>query len=326
MPRSANQKLKLLYLKDILNKYTDEQHPMSAAQICDMLKEYDVEAERKSIYDDMGMLAAYGMDVMKINGRDGGFFLGSRDFELAELKLLIDAVMSSKFITKRKSDQLIKKITAFANDYDSDELKRQLYSINRIKGQNESILYTVDDINSAIRRNCKIEFRYCEWTVNIKLRPKKNGELYKVSPVTLIWDDEYYYLVAYDSEAGIVKHYRVDKIKDINITDEAREKPAGKIDLSAYSGKMFGMFGGKTVNVGFSCPEEKIGILIDRFGQDIKVTGGSDGTVNVYTEAVLSSQFYGWVSSVGPQIRLISPSEAVNGIRDFLKENLKNYK
>ena len=325
MPRSANQKLKMLYLKDILSKYTDEQHPLSATQICEILREFDVEAERKSIYDDMGMLAAYGMDVMKINGRDGGFFLGSRDFELAELKLLIDAVMSSKFITKRKSDQLIKKITALASDYDSEELKRQLHSINRIKGQNESILYTVDDINRAIRSNSKIGFRYYEWTTEIKLRPKKNGELYKVSPLTLIWDDEYYYLVAYDSEAGIVKHYRVDKIRDIEITDEAREKPADKIDMSAYSGKMFGMFGGKTEKVGFNCPKDKIGILIDRFGQDIKVTEAGNDTVNVYSEAVLSSQFYGWIASVGPQIRLISPSEAVNGMKDFLKANLKNY-
>ena len=325
MPRSANQKLKMLYLKDILSKYTDEQHPLSATQICEILREYDVEAERKSIYDDMGMLAAYGMDVMKINGRDGGFFLGSRDFELAELKLLIDAVMSSKFITKRKSDQLIKKITALASDYDSEELKRQLHSINRIKGQNESILYTVDDINRAIRSNSKIGFRYYEWTTEIKLRPKKKGELYKVSPLTLIWDDEYYYLVAYDSEAGIVKHYRVDKIRDIEITDEAREKPADKIDMSAYSGKMFGMFGGKTEKVGFNCPKDKIGILIDRFGQDIKVTEAGNDTVNVYSEAVLSSQFYGWIASVGPQIRLISPSEAVNGMKDFLKANLKNY-
>ncbi|MCR5602405.1 MAG: WYL domain-containing protein [Lachnospiraceae bacterium] len=325
MPRSANQKLKLLYLKDILSKYTDEDHPLSATAICDILRECDVDAERKSIYDDMGMLAAYGLDIMKINGRDGGFFLGEREFELAELKLLIDAVMSSKFITKRKSDQLIKKITAFASNYDSDELKRQLHSINRIKGQNESILYTVDDINAAIRNNKKIEFKYCEWTKEIKLRPKKNGDLYVVSPITLIWDDEYYYLVAYDSEAGIVKHYRVDKIKDIAITDEAREKPAEKIDMSAYSGKMFGMFGGKTVTVGFQCPEDKIGILIDRFGQDVKVTGGAGDRLTVHTQAVLSGQFYGWVASVGPDIRLVSPSEAVNGMRDFLKENLDCY-
>ena len=325
MPRSANQKLKLLYLKDIMCKYTDDEHPLSATEICDMLKEYDVDAERKSIYDDMGMLAAYGMDIMKINGRDGGFFLGEREFELPELKLLIDAVMSSKFITRRKSEQLIKKITAFASNYDSDELKRQLYSINRIKGQNESILYIVDDINAAIRRNLKITFRYCEWSRDIRLRPRKNGELYKVSPLTLIWDDEYYYLVAYDSQAGIVKHYRVDKIRDIEIVNETREKPAEKIDMSAYSGKMFGMFGGRTVNVGFECPEDKVGILIDRFGQDVKVTNGTSGRLKVYSEAVLSSQFYGWVASVGPQIKLISPSDAVNGMRDFLKVNLENY-
>ncbi|MBR6469728.1 MAG: WYL domain-containing protein, partial [Lachnospiraceae bacterium] len=324
-PRSFNQKLKIMYLRDILYKYSDEEHPLSAEQICTMLRDHDVEAERKSIYSDMEMLATYGLDIMKLNGRDGGFFMGSREFELAELKLLIDAVMSSKFITKKKSEQLVKKLSSFACDYDADDLKRQLYSINRIKGQNESILYTVDDINSAIRLNRKISFKYCEWGIDIKLYPKKNGADYEVSPITLIWDDEYYYLVAYDSAAGIIKHYRVDKIKDIVITGSRRDKPSEKVDLSAYSGKMFGMFGGKSVKVCFECPDDKIGILIDRFGQEIKITSKKKGVVNVHTEAVLSSQFYGWVASVGPDIRIISPSEAVTGMKGFLKDNLSAY-
>ncbi|MCR5357449.1 MAG: WYL domain-containing protein [Lachnospiraceae bacterium] len=325
MPRSFNQKLKIMYLRDILYKYSDEYHPLSAEQICRMLEEYDVEAERKSIYSDMEMLATYGLDIMKLNGRDGGFFLGSREFELAELKLLIDAVLSSKFITKKKSEQLVKKLSSFACDYDADDLKRQLYSINRIKGQNESILYTVDDLNSAIRENRKVTFKYCEWGTDIKLYPKKNGADYEVSPITLIWDDEYYYLVAYDSDADMVKHYRVDKIRDIVITDSRRDKPSTKVDLSAYSGKMFGMFGGSAVKVSFECPNEMVGILIDRFGQDIKITGTKKGFVTVHTEAVLSSQFYGWVASVGPRIKLTSPASAVKGMKEFLKDNLSAY-
>ena len=325
MARSENQKLKILYLKDILYKYSDEEHPLSAAEICGTLKECGIEAERKSIYDDIEMLASYGFDIMKLNGRNGGFFMGSREFELAELKLLIDAVMSSRFISKKKSEQLVKKITSFASDYDSDELNRQLYSINRIKSQNEGILYIVDDINSAIRANRKIAFRYCEWTAEMKLSPRKNGEEYRVSPLTLIWDDEYYYLVAFDDAADMVKHYRVDKIRDIVITDDPRKKPADKIDMSAYSGKMFGMFNGKTVKVGFECPEDKVGILIDRFGRDIKITKAGKGKLKVYSEAVLSYQFFGWVASVGPQIKLVSSSEAVDKMRSFLEENLKNY-
>ncbi|MCR5420222.1 MAG: WYL domain-containing protein [Lachnospiraceae bacterium] len=325
MPKSINQKLKIMYLKDILYKFSDEDHPMSASLICDILKDYDIEAERKSIYSDITLLATYGLDIMKLNGREGGFFMGSREFELAELKLLIDAVMSSKFITRRKSDQLVKKLSSFASEYDADELKRQLYSINRIKGQNESIFYTVDDINRAIRNNCKIEFKYCEWTTELKLKPKKNGSLYKVSPITLIWDDEYYYLVAYDSEAEIVKHYRVDKIKDVVIVSQKRDKPLDKLDMSSYSGKMFGMFGGKKVTVGLGCPKDKIGILIDRFGSEIKIVEKDDTEIKVYSEVVLSPQFYGWIASVGPAIRLISPVEAVDEMREFLKKNLENY-
>lgn len=325
MAKSPNQKLKILYLKEILYRYTDELHPMSAAEICGILKEWGVEAERKSIYNDVEMLATYGYDIMKLNGRDGGFFMGSREFELAELKLLIDAVMSSKFITKKKSDQLVRKLTSFASDYDAGELKRQLYSINRMKMQNEDILYSVDVVNTAIRENRTILFKYCEWTKDIKLKPKKGGADYEVSPLTLIWDDEYYYLVAYDHEAGMVKHFRVDKMKDVSVTDSTRKKPAEKLDMSAYSGKVFGMFGGKLMTVGFECPEEKVGILIDRFGQDIKITGGKGGLLNVHTEAVLSGQFYGWVASVGPEIRITSPKAAVDGMKDFLSNNLKRY-
>lgn len=325
MAKSPNQKLKILYLKEILYRYTDELHPMSAAEICGILKEWGVEAERKSIYSDVEMLATYGYDIMKLNGRDGGFFMGSREFELAELKLLIDAVMSSKFITKKKSDQLVKKITSFASDYDADELKRQLYSINRMKMQNEDILYSVDVVNTAIRENKTILFKYCEWTKDVKLKPRKGGADYEVSPLTLIWDDEYYYLVAYDHEADMVKHFRVDKMKDVSVTGTRRKKPADKLDMNAYSGKMFGMFGGKMMTVGLECPEEKVGILIDRFGQDIKITGGKGGVLNVHTEAVLSSQFYGWVASVGPEIRLTSPKAAVEGMKDFLSNNLKRY-
>ncbi len=325
MPRSVNQKLKIMYLRDILNKYTDENHPLSATDICNILKEYGIEAERKSIYNDIEMLASYGMDIMKLSGREGGFFVGEREFELPELKLLIDAVMSSKFITKKKSDQLVKKIASFASDYDSDELKRQLYSINRIKGQNEALLYTVDDINEAIRQNSRIEFMYCEWGKDMKLHPRKNGAVYNVSPMTLIWDDEYYYLVALDSATEIVKHYRVDKMQNIAITGQKRLKTGTKPDMSAYSGKMFGMFGGEKVPVGFVCPNDKVGILIDRFGQDLKITGKDSDTVTVHTEAVLSDMFYGWVAGVGPDIKIVSPAQAVNGMRKFLKDNLANY-
>lgn len=325
MSRSNNQKLKILYLRDILYRYTDDEHPLSAVKIAEMLEDNGIEAERKSIYSDIEMLAEYGLDIMKLNGRDGGFFMGSREFELAELKLLVDAVLSSRFITKKKSEQLVKKLSAFANEYDSEDLKRQLYSINRIKGQNESILYTVDVINSAIRMKKMTGFKYCEWTTDIKLKPRKNGEIYEVSPVTLIWDDENYYLVAYDSHADMIKHYRVDKIRDIYISEEARKKPSSKVDMENYSGKMFGMFGGELVKIGLECPADKIGILIDRFGQDIKITGKDKNAVKVYAEAVLSPNFYGWIASVGPQIRLVSPTTAVNGMREFLSDNLAVY-
>ncbi len=324
MPKSQNQKLKILLLKDILYRYTDENHPLSANSIIDTLRECDIEAERKSIYNDIENLASYGMDILKINGREGGFFLGSREFELAELKMLIDAVQSSKFISGKKSEQLVKKISELASVYDEDELKRQVYRVNNVKSQNESILYIIDDINEAIRNNRKIDFKYLDWTTELKLKPRKNGEIYQVSPVSLIWDDEYYYLVAYDAEADMIKHYRVDKMSDIAISEEECDKH-DKVKLEDYAGRVFGMFGGETVNVTVLCPKNKIGILIDRFGQDIKITAGDEETVKVHTDVVLSSQFYGWMASIGPDTRLVAPANAVEAYKTFLKDNLSRY-
>ncbi len=319
MPKSKNQKLKLLYIKDILYKYTDSEHPLNAADIIAILKDVDIEAERKSIYNDVEMLAAYGYDILKINGRDGGYFIGSREFELAELKMLIDAVMSSRFITKKKSEQLVKKISELASEYDSEHLKRSVYSINRIKSQNESILYIVDDINEAIRGNKKISFNYLEWTVDLKLKPRKNGELYLVSPKALIWDDEYYYLVAFD-EDGNLRHYRVDKIREVTVCKEDAIK--AEVNLEDYNGKVFGMFGGEAKVVAIECPNEKIGILIDKLGQNITITTKDENTSVVHAEVVLSNQFYGWMASVGPNIKLTGSKDAVNEYRNFLMSNL----
>ena len=222
MAKSENQKLKLLYLRKIFEEQTDEKHPITIAQIIDELSKYGIEAERKSLYRDIRLLQDFGMDILPMRGKSYGYYLGSREFELPELKLLVDAVQSSRFITHKKSGELIKKLEALASKHDAAQLQRTVYVINRIKTANESIYYNVDSICAAIAENSRVSFKYFDWTAEKTRAYRRGGERYVVSPWSLTWDDEMYYLVAYDSEELKIKHFRVDKMT--NIETVARER------------------------------------------------------------------------------------------------------
>ena len=223
MPRSSNQKLKLLYVMDFLLRCSDEEHPVTVNQIIDCLAEKDIPAERKSIYDDIEALRLFGLDVIQVKGGGVyGYYVGDRDFQLPELKLLVDSVQSSKFITHKKTVSLIKKIESLASVYQARQLSRQVFVANRIKTMNESIYYNVDEIHSGIAQNRQIRFRYFDYTVDKKRRFRREGDFYQVSPFALTWDDENYYMVAYDSQAQVIKHFRVDKMVEAGLLDEVR--------------------------------------------------------------------------------------------------------
>ena len=218
MAKSEKQKLKLLYIMQCLTEKTDAEHSVTTQEIIDYLALQGINAERKSIYTDIDLLIDYGMDIVKNSGRSGGYTLVSRQFELAELKLLVDAVQSSKFITTKKSRDLIGKLETLCSKYEAGQLHRQVVVTNRNKTVNENIYYNVDIIYNAIAENVKIQFQYFEWDVNKEMHLRRNGKVYEVSPWLLTWDDENYYLVGYDSEADTLKHYRVDKMTDIALT------------------------------------------------------------------------------------------------------------
>ena len=223
MPKSANQKLKLYYLFRILHDKTDDNHVLTMPEIQQHLAGYDISADRKSLYDDIEALRSLGFDVIgEKNGKIYAYHMGEKEFEIAELKLLVDAIQSSKFITEKKSDELIKKLMGFAGEYEAGQLKRQVVVKGRIKTMNESIYYVVDEIHSAISSNKKILFDYYKWDLNKELVPRRD-EKYCISPFALTWDDENYYMIGFDSEAGKIKHYRVDKIRNIDISEEKRE-------------------------------------------------------------------------------------------------------
>lgn len=328
MAKSPQQKLKLLRLMEILLQRTDENHPMSVPEIIAELEKYDIKAERKSIYDDMEALRLFGLDIVYTRGRGCGYYVGSREFELPELKLLVDSVQSSKFITHKKTLSLIKKIESLASIYDAQLLHRQVYVRNRVKSMNESVYYNVDSISAAINHDKQICFRYYEYTVSKERQFRHNGAVYAISPFALIWDDENYYMLGWDDAAGKMKHFRVDKMEGIREQDAARagRDAFEKVDMSAYTQKVFGMFTGEEQLVRLRFARHLTGAVIDRFGKDIQLSPDGEDYFTVSVSVVLSPKFYAWVFGFGGNAEILSPETARTAMSEMLCNSLSLYK
>ena len=330
MPRSDKQKLKLMYLVKILSERTDSEHGITMPGIIDALEAEDIKAERKSIYSDISALNEFGYDIIQDKeGKNTVYKMVGRDFELPELKLLVDAVQSSKFITENKSNRLIKKIESLASMYEAKSLHRQVYVANRIKTTNESVYYIVDDIQKAISENSKISFQYFQWNPKKEKELRHDGARYEVSPWALTWDDENYYMIGYDSKEAKIKHYRVDKMLKINIIEGSKRE--GKalfkdLDMAVYSKKVFGMFGGKEETVTLQCKNEMAGVIIDRFGTEVNITKKTKEYFNVRVSVQVSPQFFGWVFSLGDAVAITAPKSVVDRMKTEIKNINKLYK
>ena len=327
MAKSPNQKLKLLYLMRILQERTDENHPMTVAEMISALAAYDVAAERKSIYDDLEALRHYGLDIVQTKSKTTGYYVASRDFELPELKLLVDSVQSSKFITHKKTLALIKKIEGLASVHDGQLLQRQVYVRNRVKSMNESVYYNVDEISAAITGDRMIRFRYFEYSISKERRFRKEGGYYEISPYALMWDDENYYLLGWDTAAGQMKHYRVDKMTDISVSGESRDgkEHFGGVDMSAYNKKVFGMFTGEEENVKLRFGNHLVGAVIDRLGRDVFITPDGEEHFTVSTEVVVSPHFFAWITSFGGGAQIIGPANVVEEMREHIQTVARLY-
>ena len=329
MAKSSNQKLKLLYLIKILSEQSDENHCMSAQRLIDELARYDIKAERKSIYDDINCLNYFGYDIIYVKSRtDGGYYLASRDFELPELKLLVDAVQASRFITQKKSKELISKIEKLAGPYDAKKLQRQVLVAGRIKTENESIYYNVDKIHNAIQDNTQISFVYLKWNPQKELKPRKDGNLYRVSPLALTWKDENYYLIAFDDNEEKIKHFRVDKMSQISQLFEMPRQGLeefGKLDVAEYTNKTFGMFGGEATAVTLLLPQSMAGIILDRFGKEISIRQMKDDFISARIKVAVSNQFYGWLTGLGEQVTIIGPENVRINYLTYIKDILQQY-
>lgn len=326
MPKQTGQKLRLLYLLKLLGERTDENHGMTVSELLAALSALDITAERKTLYDDIEQLRLFGYDIQNERGKDGGYRLLSRDFELSELVLLTDAVQSSRFITEKKSGALIEKLASLTSVYLGKELSRQVQVSGRIKNMEETIFYNVDAIHGAINQNARISFTYYDYNRRKEKVLRHDGARYEVSPISLCWDDEYYYLVAYDEGADRIKHYRVDKMLSVKTLEgQARSAKCAELDMGSYADKLFGMFGGEEKAVTLRCKDDKAGVIIDRFGKDVPFRLCDDGYFELTAKVILSPVFYGWVLGFGKDIVIKAPTEAVEELRRLAKAALDNY-
>ena len=325
MSKTPNQKTKLLHLARMLLRQTDEEHPLAVAQIIEALARQDIKAERKSVYDDMEALRLFGLDVQCRKGKSPGWFVGERDFELPEVKLLMDAVQSSRFITQRKSDTLIRKLEGLASVHQAGQLQRQVYVSGRIKVMNESIYYNVDKLHTAIAGQKAITFKYFDYDIARKKVFRQEGKRYMVSPYGLIWNSENYYLVAFDHAHRELRHYRVDKMTEIVVTNLDREGREQHRDfqLAEYGQKHFGMYGGQELKVTLRGRRDKASLVWDRFGQDIILVPDGEDYFTVTLPVVISPQFFGWLLGLDGSITLAGPKEAVAAYRRRLSATLE---
>lgn len=327
MPKSANQKLKLPYLMKYLLQRSDEQHPVTVNEMIEELARCDISAERKSIYDDLDALSRFGLDIVQVRGKNTGYYVANRDFELPELKLLVDAVQSSKFITEKKTLSLIRKIEGLCSVYEAQNLQRQVFVRGRVKSMNESVYYNVDEISGAINADRRIRFKYMEYAVDKNRRFRHGGALYELSPFALLWDNENYYLLAYDAAEGRLKHYRVDKMAEIAACTEKREgkEAFAAVDMSAYTRQVFGMFSGSVRSVKLRFANHLAGAVIDRFGKDTLLIPDGSEHFTVSIEAVVSPQFFAWVFGFGAEVELLSPADVRQAMREQALATAKLY-
>ena len=329
MPRGTNQKFKLYRLAQIMLEKTDEEHFITMPEILAALGEYDITADRKSIYTDLKDLEKLGIEVEgEPVGNRYHYHVINRPFELPELKLLVDAIQSSKFITERKTTALIRKLEKLVSKYEAMKLQRQVYVSGRIKTMNESIYYTVDAIHNAISENKKIQFQYFQWNVKKEMELRHNGAYYHISPWGLSWDNENYYLVGYDSYADKIKHYRVDKMLHIQMSDEKREgkEHFQKMNMAEYARKSFGMFGGKEQQVKLLVENSLAGVIIDRFGKDVMFIPADEKHFTVNVDVRVSRQFLGWIISLGEGVKIVAPDEVVAQMKKEIERLVRQYR
>lgn len=315
-------KARLLVLTKMFYELTDENHPMDTFKILDYLAENGVPANNKTLRSDIALLKELDIDIVTVPGRPNKYFWGARLFEMPELKLLLDAVASSRFITKSKSRELSRKLTSMASENQRKQLSRHIYSTGRVKPGNENVYYYVDLINNAIEFKRKISFSIVEFDGRKKKVIRHDGEVYVISPYAMYWNDDFYYVVGWSDKRDTIGAYRIDRMDDPQILNEkAARKPKG-FRVTDYSHKVFEMFEGEEVRVKLECRNDLMKYVIDRFGMKFETEPATKETTYCYVDVCLSPTFYGWVFGFGGDIQVLEPEKAAEDIRTMARRLL----
>ncbi len=327
MGKASLRKMKILHLRDMLLAETDDEHGLTMPQIIERLQEKEIAAERKALYDDLDVLSDFGLDIVVRRGPRTEYAVGERHFEMPELLLLIDAVQSSRFLTKQKSDALIEKLKKLASKHQADFLDKSMHVEGRIKTQNESIYYNVDTIQEAVQQRKKITFRYFEYGLDKKEVLRREGRHYFESPIDLIYKDEFYYLITYNDKHDDFVRYRVDRMIDIVKTDEpvAGSRKARSFNVQEFCARAFGMYGGDVVSVVLAADRSVLGSVIDRFGKEVLVFPGNDNAVKVHVSILKSTVFYGWLAQFGNMIKIEKPETLAREYQEHLQGVIEGY-
>ena len=325
MPKSDNQKQKILYIMDYLERNSREDRPVKTAELIAMLdREHNISCDRKTVYSDIAALQEYGMDIVSLSGKNGGYYLASRNFELPELKLLIDAVQSSKYLTEKKSRELIEKLCKQCNEYEASLMRRNVLVSGRVKSMNETIYYSIDGIQEAIEKNVQISFRYFDWDLGGKRRYREKE--YLASPYGLCQDNENCYLLAYSERHGITS-YRVDRMSDIQLTEQKRipcPELTGKA-LHEHANRLFQMYSGDTITVKMRFHRSLINVVVDRFGKDIMLIPDGEEHFTFTVPVAVSPMFLSWVVGFGNKAKILYPESVIQQYKALCLESLSQY-
>ncbi len=318
-------KSRILFLLSYLNQYTDEKHSLSTNEIVKVLEAHGFKANRRTVKDDMDALIAAGYDVIAQHSTATYYYMGDRVLELPEIKLLIDAVSSSRFISQKKSDALIAKLSAIAGEYQAQSLSAHIFTSSQVKADNDFIYYIVDVITRAIDEKKKIQFQYFDFAANKRKVLRNNGEIYINSPYALLWHEDNYYLLGYSDKHSRLVTFRVDRISKPVILEENCVQAPEDFDAVEYAQQNFHMYGGEeTRRIVLECRNSLMKCIIDQFGCEAKTWKSSNNTFRVQIEVHPEDPFYGWVFQFGGQMRIVDPPDIVGEYREMAKRVAEN--
>lgn len=326
MEARVNTKLKLLYIIDILQKHSDEDNPVNAAEICEKLASVGISAERKSVYNDIDVLITFGYDIIKTRVPKFGYFLASRDFELPEIYLLADAVRSADFITPKKTRELIGKLDSLLSNSQARKREKGIYMDSRRKCKNEEIYYNIDKISTAISREVKVSLKYCRHVLAEGKTITYSEKQLTVSPYAMLWENDHYYVVCNNEKYDNLMHLRLDRIKNVNVLDVPFRhfsevcSYTNRFDVADYTEKTFNMFGGESATVEFKCKKEKLEQIIDRFSDEIFIFKVTDTTFNFTTQAMLSEGLISWLLQFGTDVEVVAPASLREEVKNRIKK------